>query len=276
MNKILKGDVVDILKTLKDNSIDLGITSPPYNKGKKGGPIVPSVVYDKFDDNLPEEIYQDQQIEVLNELYRVIKPGGSFFYNHRCRWDNGELIHPMEWLIKTKWSPKQEIIWDRYITGQLRGWRFWQIDERIYWLYKSYDGDKIGTELKSKHAQFSSIWSFQPEMKNPHPAPFPLVLPLRIILSLFDGNKGTVIDPYIGSGTTAVACKLLDCNYIGIDLSDDYIKMANDRISNFELERNILFDEIKLHNIKGKSYQDRKYKKLQILENEKKWKEFES
>ena len=62
MNKIIKGDVLDVLKTLEPNSIDLGITSPPYNKGKKGGPIVKSVVYDKFDDNLPEEIYQEQQI----------------------------------------------------------------------------------------------------------------------------------------------------------------------------------------------------------------------
>ena len=207
-------------------------------------------------------------------MYRVIKPGGSFFYNHRCRWDDGELIHPMEWLTKTNWMPKQEIIWDRFISGQLRGWRFWQIDERIYWLYKPTEDDRVGKELKSKHAQFSSIWSFQPEMNNPHPAPFPLVLPLRIILSLFDEGKGTVIDPYIGSGTTAVACKLLGCDYIGIDLSDEYIKMAEDRIGNYEEEKKFLEEEIKLHKIKGKSYQDRKQKKLRVIENEKQWEKF--
>jgi site-specific DNA-methyltransferase (adenine-specific) len=274
MNEILKGDVLDVLKTLESDSIDLGITSPPYNKGKKGGPIVKSVVYDKFDDNLPEEVYQEQQIEVLNELYRVIKPGGSFFYNHRCRWDDGELIHPMEWLTRTDWMPKQEIIWDRFISGQLRGWRFWQIDERIYWLYKPTENDRVGKELKSKHAQFSSIWSFQPEMNNPHPAPFPLVLPLRIILSLFDGDKGTVIDPYIGSGTTAVACKLLGCDYIGIDLSDEYIEMAEKRIGNYKEEKKFFEEEIKLHKIKGKSYQERKQKKLRVIENEKQWEKF--
>ena len=219
MNQIIKGDILDVLKTLKSDSIDLGITSPPYNKGRKGSKIVPAVVYDKFDDDLPEEVYQEQQIQVLNELYRVIKPGGSFFYNHRCRWFDGELIHPMEWLSKTKWQPKQEIIWDRYISGQLRGWRFWQIDERIYWLYKP-GKSKVGEELKSKHARMSSIWRFPPERNNPHPAPYPLVLPLRIIYSLFDDKKGTVIDPYIGSGTTAVAAKLLGCDYIGIDIKD--------------------------------------------------------
>ena len=81
MNKIFEGDVLDVLRKLDSDSIDLGITSPPYNKGRKGSKIVPAVIYDKFDDDLPEEIYQQQQIEVLNELYRVIKPGGSFFYN---------------------------------------------------------------------------------------------------------------------------------------------------------------------------------------------------
>ena len=63
MNQILKGDILDVLKTLDSDSIDLGITSPPYNKGRKGSKIVPAVVYDKFDDDIPEEIYQEQQIE---------------------------------------------------------------------------------------------------------------------------------------------------------------------------------------------------------------------
>jgi modification methylase len=60
INKILKGDVLEVLKTLDDNSIDLGVTSPPYNKGLKGGPIVKKVQYDAFEDNLPEDEYQQQ------------------------------------------------------------------------------------------------------------------------------------------------------------------------------------------------------------------------
>ena len=256
------GDSLELAKGLENNSIDCTVTSPPYNKGRKGGGLVGPVVYDKFSDDLPEEMYQKSQIEVLNALYRVIKPGGSLFYNHRCRWFDGELIHPMEWLTKTDWKPKQEIIWDRYISSQLRGWRFWQVDERIYWLYKPDGKNKVGNELQSKHAQMSSIWRFPAERNNPHPAPFPLVLPLRIILSLFDGNKGTVIDPYIGSGTTAVAAKLLNCDYIGIDISKKYIDMAEDRINNCKLEKNILDEELELHTIKGKTYKQRKQEKL--------------
>lgn len=260
-NKILLGDVIEVLKKIPSDSLDLGITSPPYNKQQQGGPIVKSVVYDEFDDILPESQYQQQQIDVLNELWRVIKPGGSFFYNHRCRWEGGLMIHPMEWLIKTKWNVKQEIIWNRKITGNLRGWRYWQIDERIYWLYKP-DKNKVGKELKSIHARMSSIWDIMPENNNPHPAPFPLDIPARIIYSIFDDQKDKiVIDPYMGSGTVAVAAKLFGCDYLGIDISKKYIEMANERIGNYEDFRETYNKEIEKHIITGKTYQERKQEK---------------
>ena len=260
-NNILLGDVLDVLKKIPSDLIDLGITSPPYNKQQQGGPIVKSVVYDEFDDILPEDEYQKQQIEVLDELWRVIKPGGSFFYNHRCRWEGGIMIHPMEWLLKSKWNVKQEIIWNRKITGNLRGWRYWQIDERIYWLYKP-NKSKVGKELKSKHARMSSIWDIMPEGNNPHPAPFPLDIPSRIIYSIFDDDKDKiVIDPYIGSGTVAIAAKLFGCDYLGIDISQNYINMANERIERFEEFRDVYNNEINKHVITGKTYQQRKEEK---------------
>jgi modification methylase len=260
INKILKGDVLEVLKTLDDNSIDLGVTSPPYNKGLKGGPIVKKVQYDSFEDNLPEDEYQQQQIDILNELYRVIKPGGSFFYNHRCRWDNGDMLHPIIWLSKTKWLVKQEIIWNRKITGNLRGWRFWQTDERVYWLYKPDGKNKIGKELASKHARMTGIWEIMPESKNPHPAPFPIDLVSRIIYSILDEDREgkLVIDPYMGSGTTGVSCKLLGCDYVGIDISDSYIEMANERIENYLSHKEKHDKEMAKHVITGVTYKERK------------------
>ncbi len=130
------------------------------------------VVYTGATDNLPEEEYQRIQIEVLNELYRVIKPSGSFFYNHKLRWERGFMLHPMDWLRKTKWVIRQEIIWDRMIAANIRGWRFWQVEERIYWLYKPEGKNIIGKELKPRHALLTSIWRFPPENNNPHPALF--------------------------------------------------------------------------------------------------------
>ncbi len=257
-NKIILGDALEILKKIDDNFVDLGITSPPYNKGEKHkGWLVKNVKYNIASDNVSEEVYQEQQIQVLNEILRVTKPGGSFFYNHKTRWTQGKILHPIEWLQKTKWIIRQEIIWDRMIAANIRGWRFWQIDERIYWLYKPIDGNKIGKELKSKHALLTSIWRFSPERKNGHPAPFPLVLPTRIIYSILDDKKGVVLDPYVGSGTSCLAAKLLGSNYIGIDISKEYVKDAENRLKNYLNYRNIVDEEISKH-IVEKTFADRK------------------
>jgi modification methylase len=269
VNKIICGDVLEVLKSLDDDIFDLGVTSPPYNKKQAGGgkgQIFGPIVYDSFDDTLPEEEYQNQQVNILNEIYRSTKPGGSFFYNHKIRHTMNKTIHPIEWLTKTEWAIKQEIVWDRTTALNIRGYHFWQSDERIYWLYKLKD-DKISNEMKSWHAKLSSVWRFPPDRKNEHPAPFPLVLPLRIILSVLNEEKGLVLDPYMGSGTTAVASKLLGSDYVGIDISENYIKKAQDRIDGFESERSVLDNEKKLHKLTGKTYAERKRLK-QKKENE--------
>ncbi|MEK7652956.1 MAG: site-specific DNA-methyltransferase [Patescibacteria group bacterium] len=258
INKIIQGDALDILKKIDDDFVDLGITSPPYNKGEKNkGWLVKNVKYNIASDNVSEEVYQEQQIQVLDEIFRVTKPGGSFFYNHKTRWVRGKMLHPMEWLQKTKWTIKQEIIWDRMIAANIRGWRFWQIDERIYWLYKPIGDNKIGKELKSKHALLTSIWRFPPERKNGHPAPFPLLLPTRIIYSILDDKKGVVLDPYVGSGTTCLAAKLLGSNYVGIDISKEYVKDAENRLKNYLNYKKIADEEISKH-IVEKTFADRK------------------
>lgn len=258
INKIIQGDALDILKKINNDFVDLGITSPPYNKGEKNkGWLVKNVKYNIASDNVSEEVYQEQQIQVLDEIFRVTKPGGSFFYNHKTRWVRGKMFHPIKWLQKTKWTIKQEIIWDRMIAANIRGWRFWQIDERIYWLYKPIDGNKIGKELKSKHALLTSIWRFPPERKNGHPAPFPLVLPVRIIYSVLDDKKGVVLDPYAGSGTTCLATKLLGLNYIGIDISKEYVKNAENRLKNYLSYKDKVDEELSKH-IVEKTFADRK------------------
>ncbi len=246
------------MQGLKSNSVDLGVTSPPYNKQEnKKGWLVKNVKYDKASDKHNELDYQNNQVLVLNELFRITKPGGSFFYNHKTRWERGEMIHPMDWLKKTNWVIRQEIIWDRTIAANIRGWRFWQVDERIYWLYKPIDENKIGKELLSKHALVTSIWRFPPERNNSHPAPFPLLLPARCIYSILDNEKGVVIDPYAGSGTTLVAAKLLGHDYIGIDISEQYIKEAQLRIKESDKEKDLLTLEKEKHIVR-KTFKQRK------------------
>lgn len=260
LNKIICGDALTILKSLPDEIVDVGVTSPPYNKGEnKRGWLVTNVKYSGASDKLPEDLYQQNQIAVLDEVFRITKPGGSFFYNHKIRWERGWLLHPMDWLRKTKWIIRQEIIWDRMIAANIRGWRFWQVEERIYWLYKPKGNNIIGDELKPKHALLTSIWRFPPERDNPHPAPFPIELPARVIFSILDGNKGVVLDPYCGSGTTLVAAKILGCDYIGIEISKEYIKYAEDRLKNYAKEIRFVNEELNKH-VVTKTFKERKEK----------------
>lgn len=258
LNKNIQGDTLTVLKTLPDELVDLGVTSPPYNKGEnKKGWLVTNVKYSGATDKLPEDVYQENQIVVLNEIFRVTKPGGSFFYNHKIRWERGVMLHPMDWLGKTKWTIRQEITWDRMIAANIRGWRFWQVEERIYWLYKPNGKDLIGKESKPKHALLTSVWRFPPEQNNPHPAPFPLALPVRVIYSIMDSEKGIVIDPYCGSGTTLIAAKILGHNFVGIEISREYINLAEKRLQNYKAEIKYANDEIAQHIVK-KTFKERK------------------
>ncbi|MDR0972224.1 MAG: site-specific DNA-methyltransferase [Bacteroidales bacterium] len=258
INEIIQGNTLDVLKTIESNFIDLSITSPPYNKQEKQkGWLVKNVKYDKFRDVLSEDEYQEEQIKVLNELYRITKPGGSLFYNHKIRWDIGQMYHPFSWLEKSLWTIRQEIIWDRMIAANIRGWRFWQVDERIYWLYKPINNNKIGEELESRHALLTSIWRFSPERNNPHPAPFPITLPVRIISSILNDNDAIVLDPYSGSGTTLVAAQLLGKKYLGIDISEEYIQYSNNRLLNSVLEKKEVEKELEKHLVQ-KTFKQRK------------------
>ncbi|WDL75183.1 site-specific DNA-methyltransferase [Helicobacter winghamensis] len=254
------GDALKELQKLQSNSVDIGVTSPPYNKQEnKKGWLVKNVIYDATSDKLDEEYYQKSQIAVLDEVYRVTKEGGSFFYNHKIRWEKGRLIHPLEWIVKTQWNLRQEIVWDRGIAANIRGWRFWQVEERIYWLQKPKGKNLIGEELQSRHALLSSIWRIRPESNNAHPAPFPLALPLRCIFSILNEKSGVVLDPYCGSGTSGIAAKILNCEFIGIDNSQNYLEFAKHRIANYRDYIQEAQNELQLHKVR-ESFKEKKQK----------------
>jgi len=259
LDSVLCGDALELLSRLPDDSVDVGVTSPPYNKGEnKRGWLVGNVVYRGARDRMPEGEYQDLQVRVLDELYRITRPGGSFFYNHKLRWERGRMLHPLSWLQKTRWVIRQEVIWDRMIAANIRGWRFWQVEERIYWLYKPEGNSIVGRELKSRHALLTSIWRFPPENRNPHPAPFPIALPARAIYSVMDDEKGgVVIDPYCGSGTTLVAAKILGHHYIGIDISEEYVEHSRRRLENYRDEVPAVQEELAKHVVR-KTFRERK------------------
>lgn len=226
------------LKSLQDNSIDCIITSPPYNKKSKKRKPHPTdtwsggnaaITYDNFDDYMNEDKYQEWQINIINECLRVLKPEGSFFYNHKNRTINKGIITPYQWILKTNAIIKEEIVWNRKMIVEVDKVRFYPKIERIYWLIK----DRVQPKFNGDYAQLTDIWDILPcqkEKRHNHPAPFPEELVEKCLLSTTNEND-LVLDPFMGSGTTAKVAKCNKRNYIGFDLSKKYCENAENRIN---------------------------------------------
>ena len=241
LNRIYCFDVMEGLKQLDDESIDLIITSPPYNRrgfmkysynGKRKGDIWNKTIDyggNPDIDNMPEDEYQKWQIDFLNECFRVLKKDGSFFYNHKTRVKKNKISFPLEWIDKSKFITRQIIVWDRSSSMNMDKCRYIPSTEFIFWLIKEQKNPRF---KRADNIKFQSeVWKFSPEKNNDHPAPFPITLPDNIIPSVAQGERITVLDPFMGSGTVAMSAKKNGCDYIGFELFQDYIDMANERIA---------------------------------------------
>ena len=245
--KLLQGDVLDCLQSIEDSTIDMIVTSPPYNIDLKNRKDTNIAKYDNWDDDMDWEEYKMWQKQILNECYRVLKPQGVLFYNHKDKFKNEEYRNPIEIIFETKFKIKQNIIWDRGSAISYNAGMFGDIYENIYFCYK---GESPKT--KTNHNILGTIWRISPERKNNHPAPFPIEIPLRCIYSIFDDEEGkTILDIFNGSGTTGVASLLLNHKYIGIDISEKYLDESIIRLENFENERFVAQQEIDKHHVKN-------------------------
>ncbi|HNX26568.1 MAG TPA: DNA methyltransferase [Phycisphaerae bacterium] len=232
LNKIICGDCVEIMKKLPDNSIDLVVTSPPYNlknstgngmkscttSGKWAGAALQNG-YTHHDDCMPHKQYVSWQRNCLSEMFRLIKDDGAIFYNHKWRVQKGLLQDRQD--IVGGFPVRQIIIWRRKGGINFNPGYFLPTYEVIYLIAKPK------FKLIPKANAYGDVWEFTQEMNNQHPAPFPVALIDRIVSST-DAN--IILDPFMGSGTTAVVAMGLNRKYIGIELSPEYCKMAETRI----------------------------------------------
>ena len=249
INKIYQIDVLEGLKQLEDNSVDLIIFSPPYNKlGLRGNARqvnnsnykstysqklwVQAIQYggDFNVDNMKEEDYEQWQVEILNECYRVLKEDGSIFYNHKNRLNKGQSISPYKWLYNTKLIVRQEIVWDRNSTCILAPIRWLPTTERVYWLTKTTH-PRFYRNINGKHK--TEVWKINMERNNSHPAPYPLELIDTILDNIPSDKPLTVLDPFVGSGTTIISALKHNHNYIGFDKFKEYTDMTEERIKNY-------------------------------------------
>lgn len=233
VNKILCGDVLSELRKLPDNSIDLAITSPPYNlknstgngmKDGRGGKWSGAALvhgYSHHDDNMPHEEYVRWQRACIAETMRTLKEDGALFYNHKWRVQGGLLQDRND--IVSGFPVRQIIIWRRKGGINFNKGYFLPTYEVIYLIAKPK------FTLKQKANALGDVWEFSQEMNNPHPAPYPVNLIDRIISST---EAQVILDPFMGSGTTAISAINHDREYIGIEVSPEYCKMARDRIKN--------------------------------------------
>lgn len=239
-NKIYCIDVLEGLKQLDDESVDVIITSPPYNKKgltkAKNNPKSKwnsTIDYngDEDVDNMPEEDYEEWQIEILKECYRVLKKNGSMFYNHKNRiWSgHGEIISPYKWLFKTPFKIRQEIVWNRGSSNNVARQRYIPSTELIFWLTKN---NKVRFDRKIDTPMKMEVWDFPFEIGTEHPAPFPQKLPDNVLHCIASNEERLlVLDPFMGSGTTALSAIKHNCDYIGFEKFQMYVDMANKKIS---------------------------------------------
>lgn len=237
LNSIIVGESLEVMKTIPDGSIDLIVTSPPYNirqstgggfrgtseagKWKSAGLIEG---YNTHTDDMPHEEYVEWQHACLSEMFRIIPDDGAIFYNHKWRVQDGLMQDRQD--IVDGFPLRQIIIWQRAGGINFNEGYFLPTYEVIYLICKP------DFKLAPKGNAHGDVWQIPQDLNNEHPAPFPMEIPERIISST---TAKTVLDPFMGSGTTGVAAVRNGRNYVGIEISPEYASGAMQRI---EKEKN--------------------------------------
>jgi site-specific DNA-methyltransferase (adenine-specific) len=236
MEELILGDCLEVMKTIESNSIDCIVTSPPYNKKGLIGKVKPgnqlwkkfNIDYDSYGDDLSEKDYHQWMIDILNEMRRIIKPTGSIFFNHKARRHKNKLHLPTEFVSKSDLDVYQLIIWNRLSSPNIRKDMLLPCTEHIYWLTKSKPN--VFKKNLSKEYQ-SEVWTINPDKNTKHPAPFPKKLVENCIL-LTTEEGDLVLDPFLGSGTTAIVSKKLNRRYIGIEIDQKYMDLSKELLEN--------------------------------------------
>lgn len=205
-NVVYQGDCIQGLKKLPDNSVDCVITDPPYginyfsNRYKNGNPHKPIINDDKL--FIP-----------IDELWRILKPTGALFvfYSHKLPLIDERIKNVIIW-VKDNWT-----------AGDLYS-DFGNQYECIAFMPKE--------DFKLKSKRHPNVWKFSrvPSHKLLHPTEKPIRL-IRRLIKCSTNENDIVLDPFMGSGTTAVACKQLNRRWVGFEISPEYCKIIEKRLS---------------------------------------------
>lgn len=215
------GDCMDILPTVKG---DVCLTSPPYNLGgfhQMHGGNSAKWGYEGYSDDMPESEYQEWQIT----LAELIKNTGCdvLFYSHKNRIVNGRMISPLEWMNKTGWTIHQQIILNKGSGANVDKRRFFPVHEVMLVCFSQPDYKLDNRNL------LTDVW--QVEQTNRKDVCHPAVMPMSAAEKALSATNGQVcIDPFMGSGTSAIAANRHGKKFIGIEQSREYFDLACERI----------------------------------------------
>ncbi len=243
----------DILKTnsINENSIDLIVTSPPYNVDIK---------YNSHDDTMSYEDYLSFTKAWLTKCYKLLKEDGRFCLNIPLDKNKGgqqSVYADITTIAKNVgWKYHSTIIWNEGNISRRTAWGSWLSAsapyviapvEVIVILYKKYwkkiSGSQKSNISKQEFMEWTNgVWNFSGESKKRvgHPAPFPVELPRRCI-KLFSFVGDTILDPFLGSGSTLIACIKNNRKGIGIDIDKKYCELAKQRVLSDISQSNFIF-----------------------------------
>lgn len=244
---VLCTDVLEGLSGLSANSVDLTITSPPYNIGKE------------YEVRKPLGDYIDWCEKWMMEIFRVTKPSGSFWLNiGYCEVPAKGRAVPLAYLLwdKSPFYLHQEIVW-QYGAGVSARRAFSPRNEKWLWFVKDPNSFTFNLDvvrdpnvkypLQKKNGKLKcnplgknpgDVWSIPKvtsgagrasKERTAHPAQFPLAVVRRIVMACSSAGE-LVLDPFLGSGTTLVAALLCKRRGTGIEIRQDYCEMARKRI----------------------------------------------
>ena len=242
VNKIIQGDCLEVMRKIPDNSVDVTFADPPFNLGKK---------YNGYKDNKEFNVYLEWCNKWIYEMFRITKPTGSIFVHNIPKW----LTYYSNFLNKTAYF-KHWIAWDAqtapmgkslqpshygilYYVKNPKERKFHEIRyphkrcRKCGYLLKDYGGKKAS--LHPFGPLISDVWTDIHRIKHnkyrdEHPCQLPTHLLERIILMSTDEND-IVLDPFVGTGTTAIAAKRLGRKFIGIDIDEKYVNITRNKLS---------------------------------------------
>lgn len=256
--QIFLGDCQDVLPQLTAGCIDLVFTSPPYNLGNTtgGGPPERMGHYRKSTglsgrggggkwsggalargygvcvDDMAHDEYVAWQNNVLSMCWSLLAPAGAIYYNHKPRILNGQLVTPLAYVPHDLMPQlRQIVIWKR--SGGINFSKAFYLPMHEWIVVLARRDFRLTSQGASG---VGDVWVVHQERNNPHPAPFPIELPSRAIETT---PSATILDPFMGSGTTLLAAKKLGRRAIGVDISEEFCEMAACRLEQeaFNFER---------------------------------------